>query len=88
MVKLKMDDLDDGVEFKTPKELTGQVFGKWTVLRRSDDRKEKGYYVMRCACGEEHDKKGSDVSGLLSSQCQRCRRKQIKDKNYNRFGRI
>jgi hypothetical protein len=88
MIKLKMDDLDDGVEFKTTKELTGQVFGKWTVLRRSDDRKEKGYYVMRCVCGAEHDKKGSDIAGLLSSQCLRCRIKERRSFNKVRFDRM
>ena len=34
-------------------DLTGQMFGLWTVLRRDPSRRDRPFYICRCECGTE-----------------------------------
>lgn len=34
-------------------DLTGQMFGVWTVLRRDPSRRDRPFYICRCKCGTE-----------------------------------
>lgn len=59
-------------------DLTGQVFGKWTVLR-ADENKPK-YSICKCECGVIHSRKNSQLrwaekKGIVQS-CQSCAAKR------------
>lgn len=52
-------------------DLTGQVFGKWTVLYKSDKRSSNGgiYWHCRCECGREKDVLGQSLKNHNSLSC-------------------
>lgn len=53
-------------------DLTGQVFGKWTVLERAErDGGGKQRWLCRCPCGKE---KTIDAYSLRSSDTKQCKR--------------
>lgn len=51
------------------KDLTGQTFGKWTVLRKSS---RKRYYVCKCECGCIKDVYESSLTMGKSRSCPSC----------------
>lgn len=64
-------------------DLTGKVFGRWTVVRRLESAKRRvgdngvrSRYDVRCACGFEREHWGEDLSAGLTTGCrgQRCQR--------------
>lgn len=68
-------------------DLTGQRFGRLTVLREGERRKKQRYWVCECECGnikevqQAHLRNGSIVS------CG-CKRKEYEDLTGQRFGRL
>lgn len=55
----------------TEKDITGQHFGKWTVLYKTTKRNTAGiiYWHCRCECGIEKDVLGSSLRNGLSLSC-------------------
>ena len=53
------------------KDLTGQVFGEWTVLYKSDKTTSSGAIVWhcRCSCGNERDVVGTDLRAGRTTKC-------------------
>lgn len=68
-------------------DLTGQRFGRLTVLREGERRKKQRYWVCECECGnikevqQAHLRNGSIVS------CG-CKRKEYEDLTGQKFGRL
>lgn len=58
-------------ENTTEIDLTGQNFGKWTVLRKADKRASNGsiYWHCRCECGAEKDVLGQSLREGKSLSC-------------------
>lgn len=54
-------------------DLTGQKFGKWTVLGRLPGRDHNVIWKCRCACGNEGAIQGNSLRSGNSKQCMRCR---------------
>ena len=54
--------------------LTGQTFGKWTVLHLNEQRKKSGriYWWCRCICGRESAIQTADLKSGKSVQCRWC----------------
>ncbi len=54
-------------------DMTGQRFGKWTVLERAeDDRSPNVTWLCRCACGKEKVVQGSRLRRGGSTRCGSC----------------
>lgn len=55
----------------TEKDITGQKFGKWTVLYKTNKRNAGGiiYWHCRCECGVERDVLGSSLRNGYSLSC-------------------
>lgn len=52
------------------KDITGCVFGRWTVLRRGGDYpSKKAYWLCRCKCGVERDVEGKSLRNGSSKSC-------------------
>ena len=52
-------------------DLTGQIFGKWTVLNISEKRSKNGgiYWHCKCECGKEKDVLGFSLKTHRSLSC-------------------
>lgn len=50
-------------------DLTGQQFGRFTVISRGETRKGKTHWICRCQCGTEKQVAGSSLRGGLSKSC-------------------
>ncbi len=64
---------------KLPYDLTGNVFGRWTVVATHDDLvTPNGYafiaWLCRCACGREKPIREQDLLNAKSRQCRSCAR--------------
>lgn len=58
---------------KAIKDLTGQKFGKWTVIRRVIRENEKRIrYLCKCECGAEHIVIGTTLTSGESTKCKKC----------------
>jgi len=54
-------------------DLTGQVFNKWTVLKREGSNKcNNATYLCRCECGEERVIIGNNLTKNKSKGCHKC----------------
>ena len=51
------------------KDLTGQTFGEWTVLRYDDTPKKYGFWVCRCSCGSVQSVRGILLRNGDSKSC-------------------
>jgi hypothetical protein len=52
------------------KELTGQTFGRWTVLSRSNtDKHRRIHWVCQCVCGIKKSVNGADLRNGRSKSC-------------------
>ena len=55
-------------------DMTGQVFGKWTVLDRAENAKNRQtHWFCRCKCGRESVVLGINLRHGKSTQCADCR---------------
>ena len=51
-------------------DLTGKIFGEWTVLKRSDNNKGKTpKWLCECSCGEKRNVNGSNLRDGISMSC-------------------
>jgi len=53
-------------------DLTGRVFGKWTVLRRAENRDHHAAWECECACGRRVVVNGKSLRRGVSRQCAAC----------------
>ncbi len=54
-------------------DLTGQKFGEWTVLKRSEKATSGNYkWLCRCSCGTEKDVDGNSLRSGKSTKCRQC----------------
>lgn len=51
------------------KDLTGQIFSKWQVIRIESNRNGVIYYWCRCECGEERAVRGTHLSNNKTKSC-------------------
>ena len=74
--------MDDRVE-----DLTGKVFGKWTVIARTEDRGKRATYLCRCECGTEKKVTANLLRSGGSKQCRSCAsRSRARDLTGQKFG--
>lgn len=52
-----------------PIDITGQTFGRWTVLERADTARRNIVWRCRCACGTEREVIGKDLRSSHSRSC-------------------
>lgn len=50
-------------------DLTGQRFGRWTVLRYAGSHNGRAFWECRCDCGKIRDVRGSDLRNGRSTSC-------------------
>ena len=63
-------------------DLTGQVFGNWTVLRRADITKNGGAtWLCRCVCGTERVVRSGGLRSGISKGCGCVRLNNMKKRN-------
>lgn len=76
-------------------DLTGKVFGRWTVLARDTSKKGTAYWLCKCECGTEKSVCGSSLRGGVSTSCgcyrtenSRTNNGTYKDELGNRYGKL
>ena len=50
-------------------DLTGQVFGEWTVLSYAGVKGKNSYWLCRCSCGKEQENRGTHLRGGQTKSC-------------------
>ena len=60
-------------------ELTGQRFGKWTVLGRADVDSHKTWWACLCDCGNTQIVRGSNLTRGDTNMCRDCRARKRSD---------
>lgn len=62
-------------------DLTDRVFGRWTVLRRSEKRSRgvRCYWECRCECGNVRDVLTTSLTSGSSTGCEECRLRSLHD---------
>jgi len=55
--------------------LQGQQFGNWTVLKKSERKGRKKYWLCQCACGRIKSIRADGLVNGSSTQCQNCARR-------------
>jgi hypothetical protein len=68
------------------KDITGQKFGKLTVISYSETRNKKPFWLCRCDCGKEKIMKGSSLKNGSAASCG-CARGRINDLTGQLFGK-
>lgn len=65
-----------GIYMRKAIDLTGQKFGKWTVIKRSNKQTSScnAYWVCQCECGVIKDICGTDLRRGRTTQCLHCYR--------------
>jgi hypothetical protein len=60
---------------KNTKDITGQVFGLWTVVSSSDEfsASRQMKWLCRCQCGDEHVRTGASLRNGSSEGCRKCK---------------
>lgn len=58
----------------TKEDLTGQQFGKWTVIKQlSVDKNHRVWWKVVCECGTESKKRGDHLKSPTIGGCHHCR---------------
>src|SRR5699024_7892636 len=71
--------------------LTGMQFGRWTVLYRTENKKNQAYWMCRCACGTERAVAAYCLKSGSSRSCGCLRKRNANvrlDIANRRFGRL
>ena len=50
-------------------DISGQIFGRWTVLEKSQSHSRDAYWVCRCQCGKESSVQGKSLRRGDSKSC-------------------
>lgn len=61
-------------------DMTGRIFGKWTVLEMDESRPSAGghiYWICECECGIIKSVIGRDLRLGKSTQCRWCPKRKI-----------
>lgn len=53
-------------------DLTGQRFGRWTVLKRDESKNRNVYWLCQCDCGRVVSVNGSSLRNGGSTKCRSC----------------
>jgi hypothetical protein len=61
----------------TALDLTGRVFGQWTVEGRAGSSHGFALWWCRCACGRQQTVRGANLLHGQSSKCWRCRNAEV-----------
>lgn len=62
-------------------DLTGQQFGKLTVLYQTKvDGQRKAWWLCKCECGEEREVMGTELRSGQVTSCHKCTQEQVKYK--------
>ena len=76
-------------------DLTGQKFGRWTVLERDLSKKGTAYWICECECGTKKSVCGSSLRGGVSSSCgcfkaenSRTNNGKFIDETGNKYGKL
>lgn len=67
-------------------DLTGQRFGRWTVIGRGENRKKRVFWTCKCDCGTIKDVASKSLRFGNSKSCG-CFRKENKGRPANSFSR-
>lgn len=54
-------------------DISGQTFGKWTVLKISENKYKNLHYQCKCECGNEKDINGYRLRNGMTNSCRKCR---------------
>lgn len=54
------------------KDLTGQTFGKWTVIREGSYRHNNRFWICKCSCGSVKEVSNQHLKNGNSTQCIKC----------------
>lgn len=57
-------------------DLTGQMFGRWTVLKKGGMKNGKRVYLCQCECGAQHEVRYDRLVNGESTQCTDCARRR------------
>lgn len=69
-------------------DLTGQKFGKWTVLEKLPPSEKAGtHWRVRCECGTESAVVGANLKNGTSTKCKDCSGHGFKDLTGQKFGK-
>lgn len=68
-------------------DLTGQVFGKWTVIQKGENKNNQIYWLCQCDCGTIRQVNGNSLRNGTSTNCG-CLRKPKQDLTNQRFGKL
>lgn len=73
-----------------PEDLTGQTFGRLTVLSPLEERGTNGgaVWLCRCACGQETQVSGQKLKRGHTRSCGCAHREQVRDLTGQRFGKL
>ena len=82
-----------GKRLKMTKDLTGQRFGRWVVLKRAETPKKGVYWECRCDCGNIGIVRGTSLTTGNSTSCgcfalEKLREDHILDLVGQKFGRL
>lgn len=69
------------------KDLTGQTFGKWTVVD-IDETKDRIHWWCECECGKEQSIRASSLTSGNSKGCRECTRNNLMGKTFGRLAVI
>ena len=74
-------------------DITGQRFGRWTVIKRSETIKKQTTWLCKCDCGTIKSVRGSDLKSGKSVSCgcfnkEVVSEKSVKDLTNMKFGRL
>lgn len=50
-------------------DLTGKTFGRWTVIRRAENRGNSVMFMCRCSCGTEREVRSGDLKNGSTVSC-------------------
>ena len=68
-------------------DLTGQKFGKWQVIKRSENKKNNQiYWVCKCECGTFKEVNGTSLRSGTSTNCGCVRRQKMSNKRQDLGG--
>lgn len=67
-------------------DLTGQRFGRWTVLQKAESRNKHVYWLCKCDCGTIKEVKGASLREGKSQSCG-CLHKQLSKKICSQVGK-
>lgn len=65
-------------------DLTGQKFGKLTVISKSENKKGKTYWLCRCECGKEKEVQTSHLRSGATKSCGSFQCKEKREKRENK----